>query len=356
MKAYPFSIVYLIPVSILLGYLLGGIFTFLTPFFVFVIVPLLDLIIGSNTINPEEENEEYLSEKKSFRILTWMGAPLTLGFIFWGGYIIQTNTLSLLELIGLTISIGINSGVLGINISHELQHRVNKTFEPFLARIILMSTLYLHWQIEHVTGHHRYVATPEDPATAKFNQSYYSFWFQTVFGGLKSAWRFEQKRVKKRQYRIPILRNRILQYSILQIGFIWVFWWLFGFFGLVFLLLQGLIAFSLLEIINYIEHYGLLRIKKESGRYEPVKPHHSWNSSERLTNWFLFNLQRHSDHHFKPGRRYQLLRHWEDAPQLPTGYAGMVLLALIPPLFKRIMNPMIQEWKIKYYPELTIRS
>ena len=353
-KAYPFSIVYLVPVSIILGYLLGGIFTFLTPLFVFGIVPLLDLIVGVNTNNPPKGLEDKLEEKISFRVLTWLGAPFTIGFILWGGYIVQTNTLSLLEFIGITLSIGINSGVMGINISHELEHRVNKKFEPFLARVILSGTLYTHWSIEHVTGHHRFVATPEDPATAKYNQSFYSFWFQTVFGAFQSAWKFEQKKAKRNQSRVSILRNRVFHYILREIIIIFIFWWIFGLLGLLFFLLQSFIAITLLENINYLEHYSLFREKNENGRYERVQTYHSWNSSERITNWFLFNLQRHSDHHYKPGRRYQLLRHWENAPQLPTGYAGMVLVALIPPLFKRIMNPKVQEWRSKYYPDSKI--
>lgn len=341
MKPYPFAVVYLVPFSVIIGYLFGGFFTFLTPFFVFIIVPLLDLVFGSTYDNPDPNQEEKLEKRKSFRILTWLSMPVSLGLVIWGAYIVSLGVLSFIEFLGFTISVGISSGVLGINASHEMQHRVNHNFEPVLARLTLLSSLYIHWGLEHITGHHRWVATPEDPATARKNQSYYSFWPQTVFGSLKSAWKFEKRRLHRRNETHVFWKNRVMHYLLYEVLFVVIITFFFGFLGLIFFLTQSVIAISLLEIINYIEHYGLLREKTADGNYERVKPHHSWNSSKRLTNWFLFNLQRHSDHHYKPGRRYQLLRHHDEAPQLPTGYAGMVLIALIPPLYKRIMNPLI---------------
>ncbi|TXT62613.1 MAG: Alkane 1-monooxygenase [Promethearchaeota archaeon] len=341
MKAYSFSIVYLVPFSVVFGYLLGGYFMLLTPFFVFVVVPLLDLVVGYDYKNPDPSQEKQLEQKKSFHILTWISMPISLGLVLWGSYVISTESFSPLEFLAFTLSVGISSGVLGINASHEMQHRVNNKLEPFLARLTLLSSLYIHWGLEHITGHHRWVATPEDPATAKINQSYYRFWFQTVFGSVKSAWKFEKLRLQRQNNPHAILNNRVLQYLVSQLIFLTMLTLFFGYFALLFFLIQSYIAISLLEIINYIEHYGLLREKTVEGKYESVKPYHSWNSSKRLTNWFLFNLQRHSDHHYKPGRRYQILRHFEEAPQLPTGYAGMVLIALVPPLFKHIINKRI---------------
>ncbi|MBD3195633.1 MAG: alkane 1-monooxygenase [Candidatus Lokiarchaeota archaeon] len=345
MKAISFGIVYLVPISAILGYLLGGIFTFLTPFFVFVAVPLLDTVLGYNYDNPKDENEDYLEKKKSFRILTWLAMPVSLFLVIWGSYIISIGNVSILEFFGLTISVGINSGVLGINSAHEMQHRVNKKLEPVLARLTLLPSLYIHWGLEHVVWHHRWVATSKDPATAKLNQSFYSFWLQTVFGSFKSAWNFEKNKLIRKGYKSTLVRNRIFHYIIYEILFSSFILLAFGFFSLLFFVFQSIISLSLLEIINYIEHYGLLREKDSDGNYKSVKPYHSWNSSKRLTNWFLFNLQRHSDHHYKPGRRYQILRHFDEAPQLPTGYAGMILIALIPPLFKKIINPRITELK-----------
>lgn len=343
MRAAPYAIAYFVPLSVIVGWYLGGWLTFLTPILVFGLVPLLDLVFGDNKENPTEEEEKELKERKSFRILTWIGMPVTLGLVIWGLYIVFTNTLSFLEFIGFTVSIGLSSGIIGINISHELQHRVNNKFEPMLARFMLLSTLYMHWAIEHVTGHHRWVSTPEDPATAKLGQSFYRFWPQTVFKGFLSAWKFENERKDHKGKKFVLLRNRIFQYLIYEILFVILIYFIFGLASLFFFLIQSFIAISLLEAINYIEHYGLLRKKQENGRYERPQPVHSWNSSKRLTNWYLFNLQRHSDHHYRPGRRYQILRHFEESPQLPTGYAGMVLLALVPPLFKRVMNHRIPQ-------------
>jgi alkane 1-monooxygenase len=341
MRAAPYSVAYFVPLSVIVGWYFGGWFTFLTPVLVFGLVPLLDLVFGYNKENATEEEEKELKEKKSFRILTWIGMPVTGGLLIWGLYIISTKPLTLVEFIGFTLSMGLSSGIIGINISHELQHRVNNKFEPTLARFMLLSTLYMHWAIEHVTGHHRWVATPEDPATARLGQSYYSFWPQSVFKGFISAWKFENNRIKKQGKNFTLLRNRIFHYIVYELLFVILIYFIFSLTALFFFIIQSLIAISLLEIINYIEHYGLLRKKQENGKYERPKPVHSWNSSKRLTNWYLFNLQRHSDHHYRPGRRYQILRHFEESPQLPTGYAGMVLLALIPPLFKRVMNHRI---------------
>ncbi|MBD3186875.1 alkane 1-monooxygenase [Candidatus Bathyarchaeota archaeon] len=338
MRALPFTIVYLVPASVVIGYLLGSWFTFLTPVFVFLIVPLLDHAIGVDASNPPVDEEKKLANMNKFRFITMMSMPIVVAIVAWGAWVIATGALSWLEGVGFTISVGVNGGVLGINASHELQHRVNLKVEPALARILLLSVLYMHWSIEHVTRHHRYVATPRDPATAPLHQGFYRFWFRTVMGGFKGAWMFERGRHENLAPVKRLFKNRVFLYSLMEIMVITMIWQVLGWQSVLFLVIQAFIAVSLLEVINYIEHYGLVRKTKPDGTYDRVRPEHSWNSSHRLTNYFLFNLQRHSDHHFRPNRRYQILRHQDDAPQLPTGYAGMVLIALVPPLWKRIMH------------------
>jgi len=334
--------VLLVPFLPIFGYYLGGGWCHLiTPGFVFGLIPLLDLLIPKYQKNPRSEEEKKIKEKLSYRLITWICAPLHLGVVSWGLYVVAVDwQITWWETFLLAISIGISGGVVGINTAHELGHRVNNNFEPFLSRLMLWPNFYMHWIIEHVTGHHRYVSTPQDPATAPLNMNVYRFWFRSVFGGFSRVWKFEKERLKRKKQNPYGFHNRVIVYTIFEILPVILIGIFLPLSSLILYLIQGFVAFSLLEIINYVEHYGLLREKKD-GKYEKVKPIHSWNSNQWLTNHFLFQLQRHSDHHFRAGRRYQILRYHEDSLQLPTGYAGMVVLALIPPLWKKIMNPRI---------------
>ncbi|MCU0576934.1 MAG: alkane 1-monooxygenase [Desulfobacterota bacterium] len=346
MSTLPFYLIVLVPFSVVLGYSLGGAYTFLTPVFVFGVIPVLDLALGMNTSNPDAEQEEALKERFSYRIITMLCAPLQVGIVLWGVWVISRGTLTPLEAAGFIFSLGVSSGVMGINVSHELQHRVNRSLEPFLSRVMLWTTLYMHWAIEHVAGHHRSVATPEDPATARLGENFYTFWFRSVFGGMKSAWGIEASRLRRKDFRVFSVHNRLLWYGLAQVMLIAGLYVVFGMHAAVSFVIQAFIAFSLLEIVNYVEHYGLLRSTMPDGRYEPVTFVHSWNSSNWLSNRFLFNLQRHSDHHYKPERRYQLLRHFDGSPQLPTGYAGMILLAAVPPLWRMVMDRRVHAYRM----------
>ena len=185
MNLLSFSLVYLIPISVFLGYWMGGVYTFLTPFFIFIVVPLTDMIIGTDTRNPGPDEQADLDRQKAYRWLTWGCMPLQLAVVGAGAYIIGRGGLSLLEFAGLTVSVGMSSGILGINVAHELTHRVNEKFEPYLSRIMLCTVFYNHWGQEHVVGHHRWVATPHDPATARLGESFYRFWPRTVLAGLR---------------------------------------------------------------------------------------------------------------------------------------------------------------------------
>ncbi len=345
MNFLSFSVVYLVPVSVVTGYLMGGFFTFITPLFVFGVVPVLDAIIGADVRNPSPDEEPVLEKDLRYRVLTWVCAPLQVLVVFWGAWVVSRGGLSLLELGGFTLSMGISSGVMGINVAHELTHRVNGRFEPALSKIMLWTVFYTHWGLEHVVGHHRNVATPEDPATARLGESFYRFWPRTVFEGFNSAWDFETGRVRKKGRPVWSRYNRMAVSLAAEVALLLGAALVFGAGAVAFIIAQGVVAFTLLEAVNYIEHYGLLRELRPNGTYGPVRPVHSWNSSNWLTNRFLFNLQRHSDHHFQPGRRYQLLRHHDESPQLPTGYAGMILLALVPPLWKKVIDPKVRQFR-----------
>ena len=228
-------------------------------------------------------------------------------------------------------------------VAHELVHRVNSRLEPLLGRALLMTVCYMHWGIEHVVGHHRMVSTPEDPTSSRRGESFYAFWPRTVFGTMRSAVDIYAKKLK-RQGRSPMdPRNPLFQDIALPLLLGAGLGLAFGPLAVGFFFCQAVVAFSLLELVNYVEHYGLARKELSPGKYERVSPLHSWNASHWLTNRLLFMLQRHSDHHANPALRYQQLRHFDESPQLPAGYATMILLALVPPLWRRVMDPRIPE-------------
>jgi alkane 1-monooxygenase len=344
-EVLPFYQIFLVPLGVVLGYIVGNVVTLLSPFFVFVIIPLMDLLVGIDTTNPSSTEEEAWKEAGAFRVPTIICAFLQPAMVLWGAYAVTRGTLTTLELVGFTIAMGFSSGIMGINVSHELQHRVNQRLEPFLSLIMLLSVLYMHWAVEHVAGHHRNVATPKDPATGRLGESFYTFFPRTVFMGMKSSWDIEAARLKRKSQQVVSLHNRVLLYYVAEIALVAAVWAIFGKTAVIYLIGQSIVAISLLEIVNYVEHYGLLRKEISPGQYEPVTFQHSWNSSNWLTNRYLFNLQRHSDHHYKPDRRYPILRHFDQSPQLPTGYAGMLLLAYVPPLWRRVMDPRVRAFR-----------
>jgi alkane 1-monooxygenase len=347
MTLMPYNLIFLVPFSVVMGYSLGGAFSFMTPIFVFGVIPVVDLLIGKSTENPTDVQEALLLDKPSYRAITIVCVPIQVAMVIWGAHVVTSAALSPWETAGFIFSMGVSSGVMGINVSHELQHRINLKVEPFLARIMLWTVLYMHWAIEHVAGHHKNVATPEDPATARYGEMFYAFWFRTVFGGMADAWSIEAARLRRKGIKVFSLRNRVISYAISELVLVGALYVVFGIQAVGYFIIQSIIAFTLLEIVNYVEHYGLLRRKDSEGRYEPVSFLHAWNSSNWLTNRFLFNLQRHSDHHYKPDRRYQILRHYDESPQLPTGYAGMILLAAFPPLWRKVMDHRVREYQVK---------
>jgi alkane 1-monooxygenase len=244
--------------------------------------------------------------------------------------------LSVLESLGLALTVGMVAGV-AINTAHELGHK-RASSERWLSRVALAQTGYGHFFIEHNRGHHVRVATPEDPASARMGESFYAFWPRTVAGSLRSAWELERERLARMGRGPWTIRNDALSAWAMTLALYAALALAFGPVVLPYLLLQAVVGFSLLEVVNYLEHYGLMRSCREDGRYERTAPEHSWNSNNVASNVLLYHLQRHSDHHANPTRRYQALRHVDEAPQLPTGYAGMIVLALVPPLWRRTMD------------------
>ncbi len=342
MSPWRYLIAYTIPALVFWTMFQGGAITWLPVLYVFIVIPLADFIVGRDESNLTVEAEAKAKASKIYTLILWMFIPVQFGLIFTLGYLYVQEYLAGFALMGAMLSIALSNGGIGITIAHELIHRSNK-FEQLLGRILLLSVLYMHFAIEHVRGHHATVATEEDPASAKKGQSFYAFLFPGIYGQFISAWQLESERLAKFKQSKLSLNNEMIQFMIVQSAFSFLIFYLFGFEYLILFLIVAFLSFSLLEVVNYLEHYGLERQKKSNGRYEKVTHHHSWNSDHILSRMFLFELTRHSDHHAVASRKYQILRTFDDSPQLPTGYPGMILLALIPPLWFKVMDPLIDK-------------
>ncbi|KGP63778.1 alkane 1-monooxygenase [Legionella norrlandica] len=342
-KKYSFLLVYfLIPLPFLALHL-GGWFSFLPFLILFAFIPLIDAFI-QDTDNPTNEQEKILIEDSFFKYVTFAYVPLQIVMLAYGAYLVSTQSLTWIERLGFATSLGLISGGVGINFAHEMMHK-NSQLQQHMSKILLVTVCYGHFFIEHVKGHHVKVATPEDPATAQLGESLYQYLPKTLIGSFKSAFRLERKRLVSKGYSLWSFHNH--------------FWWIISFpliicifclsFGglnaLAFFLLQSFIAILVLEIVNYIEHYGLERAILSNGQYEKVSPKHSWNANHWLSNLLLIHLQRHSDHHAHGARPYQILRHMEQSPQLPSGYLGMIIIALIPPLWHYVMDRRVIAYK-----------
>ena len=342
LKNFRYLILFTVPLAVSAGILGGGLWVFFTVAYVFGLIPILDQLLGTDHHNPSTETESKLTQHWLLNGWLYLWVPSQLGVAGWALYFVTTQPCTLMEKSGIAISVGIMAGGGGINVAHELMHRKNM-LERALAEILMGVVSYSHFCVEHVLGHHKHVATPKDPATARYNESIYTFLPRTFFGSFTSAWRLETQRVHNHQQAFT-LKDRRLRYGLTWlIGYTALFLG-FGLEGVIFFVAQSLVAILLLEVINYVEHYGLLRATLENGRYERVAPKHSWNSAHTLTNSLLLNLPRHADHHYLASRPYMILRHLDDSPQLPAGYAAMLLMALVPPLWKKVMNPLVEDW------------
>jgi alkane 1-monooxygenase len=318
-----------------------GVFWFYGPFLVFVIFPVLDLVVGVDASNPPDSVLKWLEQDRYYRWCTYAFLPLQYAGLVFACWQWSQGGLSTLDAIGLTFTVGMVSGI-AINTAHELGHK-RDDLERRLSRVALAQSAYGHFYVEHNRGHHVRVATPEDPASARYGESFWAFLPRTVLGSLRSAWELERERLGREGRGAWTPRNDILGAWALTVVLFGALAAAFGAIVLPYLLAQAAIGFCLLEVVNYLEHYGLLRGRREDGRYERTRPEHSWNNNNVASNVLLYHLQRHSDHHANPLRRYQALRHFDEAPQLPTGYAGMILLAAVPPLWRRVMDPLLLE-------------
>lgn len=315
------------------------------PLLIFVLVPTLDLFVGPDGENPPEDQVEALENDRYYRYCTYAYLPFQFATLIFACYLWSADDLSWLGIdgglgvvskIGLALSVGVVAGI-GINTAHELGHK-KVEFERRLSKVALAQSFYGHFYIEHNRGHHVRVATPEDPASARFGESFWAFLPRSVVGSLRSAWHLERARLERVGKPVWSPHNDVLNAWAVSVVLFAALMAVFGIGIAPYLVIQAVFGFALLEVVNYLEHYGLLRQPAANGRYERCSPAHSWNSDHLVTNIFLYHLQRHSDHHANPTRRYQTLRSMEISPNLPAGYATMITLAYIPPLWRKVMD------------------
>ena len=313
-------------------------------FFLFVLLPLADYALGHDPINPSAQEARALESDDWFKWMTLAALPAQLGVMTWSGWHLVHADFGIAGTIGWLLSQGIVGGVLAINVAHELIHK-DTALERTAGGLLLTSVGYHGFKIEHIRGHHVHVSTPEDASSSRFGQSLWHFLPRALLRNTANAWKLEAQRLAKLGRRWWSADNELLRWSALWLVMLAAFGAWLGPAGLAFFIVQGFIAACSLEIINYIEHYGLERVRLPDGRYERTTHLHSWNSDYLISNLLLFHLQRHSDHHETPRRRYQNLLHHADSPQLPGGYAAMFLLALCPPLWFRIVDPRVQAFR-----------
>ncbi|MEM7379676.1 MAG: alkane 1-monooxygenase [Bacteroidota bacterium] len=331
-----------IPISALIGLYFKGYWSYFTPIYAFVLIPVMELLLPQDSSNHEGETRERKSINPFFDWMLYANVPVVFGILFYALWDISTNNYATSEIVGLIFSIGIVLGANGINVGHELGHR-KKAFERFLGKLLLLPSFYMHFYIEHNFGHHVHAATPEDPATAKINQTVYSFWFTSVIRQYFNAWKIQNKLLRQEEKGFWSFKNDMLWYTLFQVVYLLIVFLVFGQFAVLFALAAGVVGFLLLETVNYIEHYGLLRKKMPSGRYERVREVHSWNSNHIMGRIILYELTRHSDHHYKSSKKYQILDYHDISPQMPFGYPTSMVLSFVPPLWFKIMNSRIPD-------------
>jgi len=311
----------------------------------------MDYLINTDRENVSKEIVSKVTEEKFYRLVTYFWVYVQFGVLIWGFYVVSTHQFSWWEFLAFASGMALITGGIGITVAHELGHKSEK-LEQLHSKMLLMTVSYMHFFIEHNRGHHVRVATPEDPATSRFGENFYSFWVRSVFHGYQSAWELEEERLSKKGIAFWSMQNQMIQFTILPLVFVGFAFAISSLFMNrivwelpLFFFIQSVLGFSLLELVNYLEHYGMERKKLGSGRYEQVTPIHSWNSSQVVSNFLLFQLQRHSDHHANAHKRYQVLNHYDESPQLPAGYSAMIILACIPPLWFAVMDPRLSEWQ-----------
>ena len=346
MKKLKYFLVYILPVTVYFAFNAKGIATFFPVLIFFVLVPLIELLIQPDKSNFDHETMLIEKESKVYDWILFLAVPIQILMLISFLYVIDLTDSNSVAFYGKIFAMGLMCGVMGINIGHELGHR-RERWQQFLGEILLLSSLNTHFLPYHNEGHHREVATPKDSATARKGELLFVFWIRSHFGSYIKAWQIENNRMRKAGKSQYSLSNKMISYSLANALLLSGIYYFFNIKVLAAFILASIVGILLLETVNYIEHYGLLRVKNNSGRYERVKRIHSWNSDHQIGRLMLFNLSRHSDHHYKASKKYQILESVEESPQMPTGYPGMMVLALLQPLWFSIMNNKIEKLQKK---------
>ena len=341
-KAFKYTSPITVYIFALIAFTARGGLTWLPMMYAWILLPLLELFINPDPKNLDAAEEELVKKDKLYDWLLYIIVPIQFAVLFYFLLSVKTTGLLWWEIAGRIWSMGLLCGSFGINVAHELGHRVN-SMEQFLAKSLLLTSLYMHFFIEHNKGHHKNVATPEDPSSDRLNEPLYTFYFRTIIFSYLSAWKIANGEMKKQGYAVLSWRNEMLQAHIIQLVFVGLIFYQFGWLITIYFLCAAAIGIALLETVNYIEHYGLQRKKIAEGKYERAMPAHSWNSNHVLGRIMLFELSRHSDHHYLASKKYQVLQHHDAAPQLPTGYPGSMILAMVPPAWFYVMNRKIKQ-------------
>jgi alkane 1-monooxygenase len=343
-RHFKYASVYFSIGIIMLSLIIGGKWIFVAPLYVFGLIPLIELFFGGTTVNMSKIEEEIARKDWKYDFIVWSVVPLQFAIMFYFLNRVSDDSLPLWEKLGMMFAFGISCGVLGINLAHELGHR-NTWYEQLMSKMLLATSLYLHFFIEHNRGHHKNVSTDDDPASSRYGEMVYTFYFRSVINGWISAWHLESERLKKSNQSFWSIHNEMLLYQFIQIGMLATIALIWNWKVMLLFAGAATVGFLLLETVNYIEHYGLRRKKIDGAYYEKVMPIHSWNSNHPIGRIMLFELTRHSDHHYMASRKYQILRHFDNSPQMPTGYPGMMVLSLFPPLWFAVMHKQIDKYK-----------
>lgn len=349
LRPLKYLLAYVAPICAYLGIHFGGIWSLGGVYFAFGVIPLLEIFSPKSRANLSTPEEESYRANQLFDYLLYANIFILYGLIAYLVYAIKTRPLSTPEIVGMVLSVGVIIGS-NINVAHELGHKHSK-LDQFLAKLLLVPALYNHFTIEHNLGHHKHVGTLEDPATSRRGEHIYAFWVRSVIGCYRNAWALTLKQLKHKEVSFFSLHNGVFWGHIAQIAYLAVGYTVGGLVVVVSLIGAGIVGFLLLESVNYIEHYGLMRRRLPNGRYERVETFHSWNSNHEVGRIFLYELTRHADHHYKSTRPYQVLRHWDESPQLPHGYPLSIILSLFPPLWFAQMNPLLKDVTLKHHTQ-----
>ena len=346
MKDLKYLMSYSIALIAFIGISFGGFYNYLAVIFTFIFIPILEIIVKKSDEKYTEQEKRNRLLDPFFDFLLYLNIPIVFGIFFFSLEKLALTS-SVYDIIGIILSSSIVMATNGINVGHELGHR-KSIIARTCSKLLYLPCQYMHFYIEHNFGHHINVATPEDPATARYKQTVYSFWITSVIRTYVSAWEIQLKLLKVSKRSFFSIKNDMVFYTLFQLTFLFVIYHNFGLYLTLLSIGMSVVSFLFLETINYVEHYGLLRKKETSGRYERVKPHHSWNSNHTIGRIVLYELTRHSDHHFKSSKKYQVLESLDKCPHLPHGYPTSILLSLIPPVWFSIMNPLVRIHMAKF--------